>query len=48
MKKNYFAPEIKIVKIKSLQTLLTGSVNMYGRNATDEAMATEYEFSEDW
>jgi hypothetical protein len=47
MKKNYFAPEIKIVKIKSLQTLLAGSVNMYGENANSEAMAPEYEWY-DW
>lgn len=48
MKKNYFAPEMKIVKIKAHQTLMVGSVNMYGRNAESEAMATEYELSEDW
>ena len=47
MKKTYFAPEMEIIEVKAQQTLLTGSVQMYGTNATEPAMAPEYEWA-DW
>ena len=46
MKKHYFAPEMEIVEIEAKQTLLAGSVNMYGENAEGEAMAPEHEWYE--
>ena len=47
MKKIYLTPEMEIIEVKAQQTLLTGSVQMYGTNATGEAMAPEYEWA-DW
>lgn len=47
MKKTYFAPEMEIIEVKAQQTLLTGSVPMYGQDATGEAMAPEHEWY-DW
>ena len=47
MKKTYFAPEMEIIEVKAQQTLLAGSVQMYGQDATEPAMAPEYEWA-DW
>ena len=46
MKKKYIAPNMEIVKVEA-QQILAGSVPMYGQDATGEAMAPEYEWS-DW
>jgi hypothetical protein len=46
MKKTYISPEMEVIEIKSQQTLLAGSVNMYGENADGEAMAPEHEWYE--
>ena len=46
MKKKYFTPEMEIIEVKAHQTLLAGSVNMYGEDANGEAMAPEQEWYE--
>lgn len=43
MKKNYFAPEMKVVKIKARHNLLISSVEMYGKNAGGTAMSREFD-----
>ena len=47
MKKIYLTPEMEIIEVKAQQTLLAGSVPMYGTNAEGEALAPEYEWA-DW
>ena len=38
MKKIYLTPEMEIIEVKAQQTLLAGSVPMYGTNAEGEAL----------
>ena len=38
---------MEIIEVKAQQTLLAGSVPMYGQDATEEAMAPEHEWY-DW
>lgn len=46
MKKIYSAPNMEVIKINQQQTLLAGSVDMYGKNAESEAMAPEQDWIE--
>ena len=44
MKKIYKNPTLEVVKIQTSQQMLTGSVQMFGKDATGSGMSREFEF----